>query len=204
MRKPTRAKIVLTFLGMTVVVAFAMAAASVSSGIRRYDDYRRLRLAARDGLPPVCAGQSRTRPASPARARPTAETRNAAEKMFPGGVTRDFGTVLHGTQLFHRFPITNIHAVPIAIVYLEVSCDCVTATAANYLLQPHESSTIDVSLDAGHFAGENMQTVRVKVAGPDFESTCKLMVSAVSEGDHPALLTSPCLICEPPARVWRR
>jgi hypothetical protein len=196
MRKPTPAKIVLTLLGMTGVAALAMLAASVSSGVRQYNDYRRFRLAPRDGSPPVCADRPRTKPAAPAPARFAAVTRNAAEKMFPSGVTKDFGTVLHGTQLFHRFPITNIHAVPVTIAYLEVSCDCVTATTANRLLQPHESSTIDVALDAGHFAGENMQTVRVKVTGPDFESTCKLVVSAVSEAESPALLTSPCLICQ--------
>ena len=69
------------------------------------------------------------------------------------------------------------------IAYLQPSCDCVAATAAKRRLQPGESTTVDVRLDAGRFSGSNEQNVRVKVAGPDFESTCKLVVSAVSQPD---------------------
>jgi hypothetical protein len=107
----------------------------------------------------------------------------AAERMFSGGLTRNFGDVRQGTQLLHRFPITNVYSAPVTIAYLQPSCDCVTAAAAKLSLQPGESTTVDVRLDAGRFSGSNEQNVRVKVAGPDFESTCKLVVSAVSQPD---------------------
>ena len=89
--------------------------------------------------------------------------------MFSGGLTRNFGDVRHGAQLLHRFPITNVYAAAVTIAYLQPSCDCVAATAAKRWLQPGESTTVDVRLDAGRFSGSNEQNVRVKVAGPDFE-----------------------------------
>jgi hypothetical protein len=104
----------------------------------------------------------------------------AAEKMFAGGLTKDFGEVLHGTLLLHRFPVVNVHSAPVTIAYLQPSCECISASAGKRTLQPGESTTIDVRLDAGHFRGPNSQNVRVKIRGPNFESTCKLVLSAVS------------------------
>ncbi|MGO8689435.1 MAG: DUF1573 domain-containing protein [Thermoguttaceae bacterium] len=183
MRIATPAMVVLTFLAMTAVAAPAMLATGLASRTGGYDDYGRSRLVSRDARVPVQPSEPRTRPASPAPASPKAEIAGAAEKMFLGGATKDFGAIPHGTQLLHRFPITNVHAVPVAIVYLQASCDCVTAAAANPILQPGESTTIDVRMDTRHFTGANMQNVRVKVVGPDFDSTCKLVVSAVSGTD---------------------
>ena len=40
-----------------------------------------------------------------------------AEKMIvkDNALTHDFGTVAHGTQLYHAFSVTNIYPVPIEI-----------------------------------------------------------------------------------------
>ena len=180
MRNPTPALVVLSLLGMTAVAAPASGLPSRADG---QNDYGRSRLVLRDACAPVPVNESRAKPASPAPASPKAEILGAAEKMFLGGVTKDFGDVPHGKQLLHRFPITNVHAVPVTIVYLQASCDCVTAAAANPILQPGESTTIDVRMDTRHFTGANMQNVRVKVVGLDFDATCKLVVSAVSGAD---------------------
>ena len=106
-----------------------------------------------------------------------------AEKMFTGGLTRDFGSVRQGTQLLHRFPVANVYSEPVTIAYLQPSCGCITASAAKRSLRPGERSTIDVRLDAGQFTGETTQNVRVKITGPNFDSTCKLVVSVVSKAD---------------------
>jgi hypothetical protein len=120
---------------------------------------------------------------------PAAGNAGAAEKLFAGSLTRDFGDVAHGTRLLHRFAMANVYSAPVTIAYLQPSCDCVTATAAKSTLQPGERATIDVRLEAGHFAGPDMQNVRVKVTGPGFESTCKLVVSAVIQPDD---ILGPC------------
>jgi hypothetical protein len=105
-----------------------------------------------------------------------------AEQMFPAGLVKDFGTVPHGTRLFHSFPVTNVHAVPVEITGLRQSCGCVQATRAKRVLQPGESTTIDVSLDTREFTGQDTETIRVAV-GPTPVSTCELSVSAVSRTD---------------------
>lgn len=105
-----------------------------------------------------------------------------AEQMFTAGLVKDFGKVPHGTRLFHRFAVTNVHAVPVEITGLRASCGCIQATRAKRILQPGESSTIDVSMDTREFAGTDTETIRVAV-GPNPVSTCELSVSAVSRSD---------------------
>ncbi len=105
-----------------------------------------------------------------------------AERMFTSGLVKDFGAVPFGTRLLHRFAITNIYAEPVQITGLRVSCGCVTATPGKRLLEPGDSTTIDVAFDTREFTGPNTQTVKVAI-GPNPQSRCKLTVSAVSQTD---------------------
>ena len=102
--------------------------------------------------------------------------------MFTAGRSMDFGPVPFGTQLLHRFEITNIYEIPVEIAEPRVGCGCVTAIAGKRILQPGERTTIDVTMDTRAFTGANMETVRVKV-GPNPNSSCVLEVSAVSQTD---------------------
>ena len=112
----------------------------------------------------------------------TAPAQNWAEKMFPDGLNQDFGVVPHGAQLFHRFTITNIYAVRMEITSITPGCGCVSYTASKRVLEPRESATIDVSMDARRFTGAKAVIVRVTV-GPEFTSSADLKVSAVSRAD---------------------
>ncbi len=105
-----------------------------------------------------------------------------AEKMFKEGLSHDFGSVPRGAQLAHRFTITNIYAVRMEIISVQSGCGCVTATPAKRVLEPRESTTIDVAMDARRFTG--MKTVGITVTvGPDFISSAHLRVSANSRAD---------------------
>src|SRR6266849_6042 len=91
-----------------------------------------------------------------------------ADKMFKDGkdLSHDFGNVPRGAQLYHRFTITNIYAVPMEITKIEPGCNCTEAKASKRVLQPRESGTIDVSVDARRFTGP--KTVEIKVSvGPE-------------------------------------
>jgi hypothetical protein len=105
-----------------------------------------------------------------------------AERMFTAGRSKDFGAVPFGTQLLHRFAMTNIYAAPVEITGFRLGCCCVAATPGKRILQPGESTTIDVALDTRQFTGPNTQTVRVGI-GPNPRSACVLKVSAVSQTD---------------------
>jgi hypothetical protein len=105
-----------------------------------------------------------------------------AEKMFKEGLNHDFGSVPRGAQLSHRFVLTNIYAVRMEITSVKSGCGCVTAKAAKVSLEPRESTTIDVTMDARRFTG--LKTVGITVTvGPDYISSAQLRVSANSRAD---------------------
>src|ERR1700722_7301313 len=93
-----------------------------------------------------------------------------AEKMFKDGLTHDFGTVPRGAQLFHRFTITNIYAVRMEITSVTAGWRCGTPTALKKVLEPRESTTIDINMDAKRFTGAKTVAVRVTV-GPEYVSS---------------------------------
>src|SRR5262249_11927647 len=97
-------------------------------------------------------------------------------------LVHDFGSVPRGAQLFHRFKITNIYAVPMDITNLKPSCGCGTAKATTNTLQPRESGFIEVKLDTTRFTGPKKVTISVTV-GPEFTSTADLHLSFNSRAD---------------------
>jgi hypothetical protein len=105
-----------------------------------------------------------------------------AEKMFPDGVNHDFGTVPRGALLVHRFTITNPYAVRMDITKIDPGCNCVEASAVKRTLEPRESTTLEVTMNAAKFTGAKAVVVRVTV-GPDFVSTADVKVSAFSRAD---------------------
>ncbi len=104
-----------------------------------------------------------------------------AAKLFrtPDGqipTGHDFGTVPRGAQLKHRFPITNIYAVPLR-VSAGVSCGCVTATPNPPVLQPRETGYLDITMDTTRFSGPKAVTVTVTVAGQQYYSSTALQIT---------------------------
>jgi len=183
MRNVLLGKILFAVFVVAVAAALALVASNVYSRVRDCHDTRLSRLEPQGGPARAQAADSQVKPAAPVHDRPMAEDRGEAEKMFSGGVSKDFGAVPSGTQLCHEFPLINNREVPITVAYLQPGCGCVTASAARDILQPGESTTIDVRIDTRRFVGPNAATVRVKIVGPDFESTCRLVLTAVSLAD---------------------
>jgi hypothetical protein len=105
-----------------------------------------------------------------------------ADKMFKEGTAHDFGNVPHGSQLYYRFPMTNIYAVPLQIIDVHASCGCITANPSARTLQPRETGYIEVTMDARKFTGAKSVRVNVTV-GPEFTSTAELRISATSRAD---------------------
>jgi Protein of unknown function (DUF1573) len=104
------------------------------------------------------------------------------EKAFKGSTTHDFGSVARGAQLYHQFQMTNIWAVPLEITSVRTSCGCITATASQQVIQPRESATVDIKMDAHRFTGPKTVSIYITV-GPQFTSTAVLRVSANSRAD---------------------
>ncbi len=105
-----------------------------------------------------------------------------ADKMFKGSTSHDFGSVPRGAQLHHRFPLTNIWAVPVEITNVRTSCGCVTLTPSTKSLQPRESGHLDVKMDAHKFTGHKSVSIYLTL-GPQYVSTATLRVEANSRAD---------------------
>jgi hypothetical protein len=110
------------------------------------------------------------------------ETKPWAEKLFQGVIAHDFGTVPRGAQLKFSFPMKNVWAVPLEITNVRATCGCLTATPSNKMLQPHETATLDITMDGRRFTGPKAITVYVSV-GPEYISTAALRVTANARAD---------------------
>jgi hypothetical protein len=104
-----------------------------------------------------------------------------AEKMFKE-LSHEFGTQPRGKQMMHKFTLTNIYAVRMEITDIKSGCGCVTASAEKRVLEPRESTTIEVRMDGRRFAGPKTVGVRVTV-GPEFVSSAELRISANCRSD---------------------
>jgi len=105
-----------------------------------------------------------------------------AEKMLTTNPVHDFGIVARGGKLVHRLPITNIYAVRMEIVSLVSGCGCVSATSAKRVLEPRETTNIEVVMDTTRVVGPKSVSVRFTV-GPEFVSSAEVRVSANVRGD---------------------
>jgi hypothetical protein len=126
-------------------------------------------------------------PSIPAQDQPTtwaAKLLKDDKGVIPKG--HDFGTVPKGAVLNHRFPITNIYAVPL-MVSCDVSCNCVAITPRQQVLQKNETGYIDVAMDTMRFNGQKQVTVTVKVQHydqrPQFWSDTTLLIQGFCRGD---------------------
>jgi hypothetical protein len=185
MRNAMLASIVLVLLGgMAGAAALLPQLLGENAGLPLPEQDDLALTAAKDAVSPQeTSGKSSPLPGSgPPAAGTKASARKWAERMFTAGLSKDFGSAAFGTQLAHRFPLTNVYAAPVEITGLRLGCGCVTATPAKRVLQPGESTTIDVALDTRQFTGPSTQTVRVGF-GPNPRASCLLKVSAVSQTD---------------------
>lgn len=106
-----------------------------------------------------------------------------APKDPPPVVVHDFGTVPWGTTLTHRFPVTNIYAVPMQIMEdPKVSCGCVRIVRYTQKLEARETGFVDVEMDGRRFQGSKAVTIQVRF-GPKYQSTAILQVRAFGRAD---------------------
>jgi hypothetical protein len=105
-----------------------------------------------------------------------------ADKMFGADLAHDFGTVARGAQLKYTFKMTNIWKEPLQITDMKISCGCLKADPSTKVLQPGESGTLQIHMDAKQFSGPKAIKIYVTV-GPKFVSTATLTVTANSRGD---------------------
>jgi hypothetical protein len=104
------------------------------------------------------------------------------EQFFKDGLTHDFGSVPRGTQLYYRFKMKNIYAVPLEL-NARVGCHCVTVTPLSQVLQPRQEAYLDITMDSSRFAGHKSVNIYITATNPEYASSTTLSVSAYSRTD---------------------
>jgi Protein of unknown function (DUF1573) len=89
---------------------------------------------------------------------------------------KDFGVVQYGPILEHKIKITNTTPQIVTITNARVSCGCVAATIPQAVLQPGQSTTVNLTMDTKRFLGQKQVTVYIQFGNPREEVT--LLVSA--------------------------
>jgi Protein of unknown function (DUF1573) len=96
---------------------------------------------------------------------PAQESNDWAQAMFDS-LSHDFGVVAKGTQVRHRFKITNTSAADVHIAGVLASCGCTTANCKQPLLKRNESTFVEVSVDTNRFQRQKESTVTVSFDRP--------------------------------------
>jgi hypothetical protein len=104
-----------------------------------------------------------------------------AEAMFDE-LSRDFGSVPHGTTQVHAFRMVNNTGQTVRISNIRVSCGCTVARALTSVLAPGQETAIVASMDTRRFQNAKNVTIYVAFDQPRFEEV-RLWVQANSRDD---------------------
>jgi hypothetical protein len=104
-----------------------------------------------------------------------------ADSMFDE-LSKDFGSVPHGSMQTNNFRIVNNTKQPVSIASVRVSCGCTSASAARNYLNPGEETAVVAHMDTSRFYGVRSVTITVQFDRPAFEEV-RLWVQANSRND---------------------
>ena len=104
-----------------------------------------------------------------------------ADAMFDE-LSKDFGSVPHGSLQTHDFRIVNNTKQPVTITGVRVSCGCTSASALKSYLNPGEETAVVAHMDTSRFIGVRSVTITVQFDRPAFEEV-RLWVQANSRSD---------------------
>jgi hypothetical protein len=105
----------------------------------------------------------------------------SAEGMFDE-LSRDFGSVPHGTLCVHHFHLVNNTNQTVRISSVRVSCGCTSARAHSSVLPPGQQTVIVAQMDTRRFFNSKNVTIFVTFDQPRFEEV-RLWVQANSRDD---------------------
>jgi hypothetical protein len=104
-----------------------------------------------------------------------------AEAMFDE-LSRDFGSVPHGSTQVHAFRLVNNTGATVRINDIRVSCGCTVARALTSVIGPGQETAIVATMDTRRFYNAKNVTIYVKFDQPRSEEV-RLWVQANSRDD---------------------
>src|SRR5438445_492860 len=97
-------------------------------------------------------------------------------------LSKDFGSVPHGTVAVHPFRLVNNTGSPVRVISVRVSCGCTSASALQTNLAPGQETVILAQMDTRRFYNTKSVTIYVQFDQPRFEEV-RLWVQANSRDD---------------------
>ncbi len=73
----------------------------------------------------------------------------------------DFGYIPKGATVTHRFVLTNVGDKPMKIVKVKPACGCTNAPLTKDLLQPGESTDLEVAFNSRGYTGKATKSVNI-------------------------------------------
>jgi hypothetical protein len=90
----------------------------------------------------------------------------AAPKIAVDNAVYDFGTVLEGVFVTHKFLLSNVGDEPLTITSVRVTCGCTATALSKTNLEPGESVELEANVDTLHFTSTSNRTIRKTLALP--------------------------------------
>ena len=87
------------------------------------------------------------------------------QSMFDS-LSHDFGVVAKGSDVRHRFKITNRSSEDVHIASVTASCGCTGAKCDRFLLERNVSTVLEVSVDTNRFQRQKESSVTVSFDRP--------------------------------------
>jgi hypothetical protein len=116
------------------------------------------------------------------------ESNDWAQGMFDS-LSHDFGVVAKGSEVRHRFKITNPSSGDVHIASVTASCGCTTAKCDTPLLKRNAAAFVEVSVDTNRFQRQKESTVTVSFDRPR-KATVSVAVRAYIRPDFVVMPSS--------------
>jgi len=81
-------------------------------------------------------------------------------------IHHDFGPVVQGTKVSHRFKLSNTGDAPLNILRMNSSCGCTSTLLGKARLEPGESTELEVSFNSAGLRGPANKSVQVVTDDP--------------------------------------
>jgi Protein of unknown function (DUF1573) len=111
------------------------------------------------------------------------------QSMFDS-LSHDFGVVAKGSDVRHRFKITNRSSEDVHIASVTASCGCTGAKCDRFLLERNVSTVLEVSVDTNRFQRQKESSVTVSFDRPRAASVAIPVKACI----RPDIVVSPSLI----------
>ena len=91
----------------------------------------------------------------------------AAPKIAVDNAVYDFGTVLEGVFVTHKFLLSNVGDETLTITSVRVACGCTATALSKTTLEPGESVELEANLDTSHYGGRISKSIYVESNDPE-------------------------------------